>query len=125
MNKRIVTTALALATLLGVALLSGCQDVSTELKAPKYKTGIAETETKMSAFKGQFPQQYASYMKNNEDRIMTDYKGSVPYHKNDNVNPLPKGFKHAQPYLKNLCWAIRSCMNIMKRAATPMPLTTS
>ena len=34
MNKRIVTTALALATLLGVALLSGCQDVSTELKAP-------------------------------------------------------------------------------------------
>ena len=102
MNKRIVTTALALATLLGVALLSGCQDVSTELKAPKYKTGIAETETKMSAFKGQFPQQYASYMKNNEDRIMTDYKGSVPYHKNDNVNPLPKGFKHAQPYLKNL-----------------------
>ena len=27
MNKRIVTTALALATLLGVALLSGCQDV--------------------------------------------------------------------------------------------------
>ena len=97
MNKRIVTTALALATLLGVALLSGCQDVSTELKAPKYKTGIAETETKMSAFKGQFPQQYASYMKNNEDRIMTDYKGSVPYHKNDNVNPLPKGFKHAQP----------------------------
>jgi nitrite reductase (cytochrome c-552) len=35
MNKRIVTTALALATLLGVALLSGCQDVSTELKAPQ------------------------------------------------------------------------------------------
>ncbi len=102
MNKRIVTTALALATLLGVALLSGCQDVSTELKAPKYKTGIPETELKMSAFKGQFPQQYASYMKNNEDTVMTEYKGSVPYHKNDNVNPLPKGFKHAQPYLKNL-----------------------
>ena len=57
MNKRIVTTALASAMLLGVVLLSGCQDVSTELKAPKYKTGIAETETKMSAFKGQFPQQ--------------------------------------------------------------------
>ena len=63
MNKRSVTTALALATLLGVALLSGCQDVSTELKAPKYKTGIPETELNMSAFKAQFPQQYASYMK--------------------------------------------------------------
>ena len=59
MNKRIVTMALALATLLGIALLSGCQDVSTELQAPKYKTGIAETELKMSAFKKAFPQQYA------------------------------------------------------------------
>ena len=33
---------------------------------------------------------------------MTEYKGSVPFHKNDDVNPLPKGYKHAQPYLKNL-----------------------
>ena len=76
MNKRIVTTALALATLLGVALLSGCQDVSTELKAPKYKTGIPETELKMSAFKAQFPQQYASYMKNNENGLNKGFKGT-------------------------------------------------
>lgn len=78
MNKRIVTTALALAMLLGLALLSGCQDVSTELKAPKYKTGIPETELNMSAFKAQFPQQYASYMKNNQDTVMTTIKGRFP-----------------------------------------------
>ena len=68
----------------------------------------------------------ASYMKNNEDTVMTEYKGSVPYHKNDNVNPLPKGFKHAQPYLKNL-WLGYPFMyeyHEMKRVATPTPLTT-
>ena len=54
MNKRIVTTALALATLLGVALLSGCQDVSTELKAPKYKTGIPETNSRCRPSRASF-----------------------------------------------------------------------
>ena len=97
MNKRIVTTALALATLLGVALLSGCQDVSTELKAPKYKTGIPETELKMSAFKGQFPQQYASYMKNNEDTVMTEYKGSVPITRMTTSIPCPRASNMPSP----------------------------
>lgn len=102
MNKHIRTMALAVSALLGAALLSGCNDVSTELKAPAYKTNIKDDETRMSAFKADFPDQYASYQKNNESEVMTEYKGSVPYHKNDNVDPLPKGFKHAQPYLKNL-----------------------
>ena len=33
---------------------------------------------------------------------MTEYGGSVAYSKHDNVNPLPEGYKYAQPYLKNL-----------------------
>lgn len=102
MTNRIFSLALAVSALLGVALLSGCNDVSTELKTPTYNTKIKEDETRMSAFKAEFPEQYASYQKNKESEVMTEYKGSVPYRKNDNVNPLPKGFKHAQPYLKNL-----------------------
>jgi len=46
--------------------------------------------------------QYKSYQKNNDDTQMTEYNGSVPHRKHDNVNPLPEGYKHAQPYLKNL-----------------------
>ncbi|WP_429886307.1 ammonia-forming cytochrome c nitrite reductase subunit c552 [Geoalkalibacter halelectricus] len=46
--------------------------------------------------------QYRTYLKNNDDTQMTEYGGSVPHRKHDNVNPLPKGYKHAQPYLKNL-----------------------
>ena len=102
MTKQIFRTAAFLSLVAGLALLAGCNDVSTELKAPTYKTGIAKDETRSSVFEKQFPLQYASYMKNNESEVMTEYKGSVPYHKNDDVNPLPDGFKHAQPYLKAL-----------------------
>ena len=102
MTKSNIHKALGAAALLGMVLLTGCQDVSTDLKPPKYKTSIPENATRISSFKTEFPQQYASYMKNNETSVMTEYKGSIPYNKNDNVNPLPKGFKHAQPYLKNL-----------------------
>lgn len=33
---------------------------------------------------------------------MTEFGGSVPHRKHDDFNDLPKGYKHAQPYLKNL-----------------------
>jgi nitrite reductase (cytochrome c-552) len=33
---------------------------------------------------------------------MTEYKGSVPYNKHNSIDPLPEGYKYAQPYLKNL-----------------------
>ncbi len=45
---------------------------------------------------------YQSYLQNKDDTRMTEYGGSVPLRKHDGVNPLPKGYKHAQPYLKNL-----------------------
>ncbi|MBB5022670.1 ammonia-forming cytochrome c nitrite reductase subunit c552 [Desulfurispira natronophila] len=46
--------------------------------------------------------QYQSYMKNNDDTQMTEYGGSVPHRKHDCINDLPEGYKHCQPYLKNL-----------------------
>lgn len=84
------------------AFTAGCSDVSTELKTPVYKTKLTAEEIRNSAFKPEFPKQYASYERNDETTVMTEYKGSVPFNKNDNVNPLPEGYRHAQPYLKNL-----------------------
>jgi nitrite reductase (cytochrome c-552) len=46
--------------------------------------------------------QYQSYLLNHDDSQMTEYGGSVQHRKHDDFNPLPKGYKHAQPYLKNL-----------------------
>jgi nitrite reductase (cytochrome c-552) len=46
--------------------------------------------------------QYQSYLKNNDDTQMTEYGGSVPHQKHNHWDSLPKGYKHAQPYLKNL-----------------------
>ncbi len=85
-------------------VLAGCDDdkVSTELTTPVYKTGLGEKEYKLDPFLEVFPEHALSYKRNDESEIMTAYKGSVNYRKNDNINPLPKGFKHAQPYLKNL-----------------------
>ncbi len=48
------------------------------------------------------PQYHQSYVKNYDDTEMTEYGGSVPHRKHDDFNPLPKGYQHAQPYLKNL-----------------------
>jgi nitrite reductase (cytochrome c-552) len=85
----------------GLALMVGCSNVS-EPTPPSYKTSLDEKEVDITAFKPVFPLHYETYLGNNEDKIMTEYGGSVPYDKHDNVNPLPKGYKHAQPYLKNL-----------------------
>lgn len=46
--------------------------------------------------------QYQSYLQNYDDTQMTEYGGSVPHRKHDDFNPLPTGYHHAQPYLKNL-----------------------
>jgi nitrite reductase (cytochrome c-552) len=46
--------------------------------------------------------QYQLYLKNSDDTQMTEYGGSVPHDKHDGINALPLGYKHAQPYLKNL-----------------------
>ncbi len=101
MCKKFIPVLLLIALGIFVAVVVGCSD-NTGPVVPTYKTSIAKDELRSSAFKKEFPNQYLTYERNNEDKIMTEYKGSVPYHKNDKVDPLPKGFKHAQPYLKNL-----------------------
>jgi nitrite reductase (cytochrome c-552) len=97
-STKTILTTLAL----GLALaLTGCSEVS-EPKTPEFKTKLSSEETKNSAFKAEFPLHYETYLRNNDDQAMTEYGGSVPHNKNDGVNPLPEGYKHAQPYLKNL-----------------------
>jgi len=101
-KKSISIYSLILGSLLGISLLlSSCSDVG-ELNPPVYKTKLAADEIRNSAFKNEFPLQYATYEKNNETQVMTEYNGSVNYSKHNNVDPLPEGYKHAQPYLKNL-----------------------
>lgn len=96
MRKSILLLAAAFA-----AVACGCSDVS-EPTVPQFKTKLSSDEIRNSVFKVEFPLHYETYLRNNESQIMTEYGGSVPYDKHDNVNPLPKGYKHAQPYLKNL-----------------------
>lgn len=91
------TTTILTTLALGLALaLTGCSEVS-EPKTPEFKTKLSSEETKNSAFKAEFPLHYETYLRNNEDTVMTEYGGSVPYNKHDGVNPLPEGYKHAQP----------------------------
>lgn len=102
MINQIILKSVYRLLLCSVVVFSGCGDVDTELKTPEYNTGLPADHLGNLAFKKIFPLHYASYELNNESSIMTVYKGSVPYMKNDNKDPLPEGYKYAQPYLKNL-----------------------
>ncbi len=84
--------------------LAGCDDskVTTELKTPVYATGLGEKEYKNTPIMEKFPNHALSFKRNDEAEVMTKFKGSVNFRKNDNVNPLPKGYEYTQPYLKNL-----------------------
>ncbi len=89
------------ATIAAMVAIAGCSTAEEPL-TPVYKTGLGKEEIRNSAFEKKFPLQYATYLRNDESTTMTEYGGSVPYNKNDDQNPLPEGYKHAQPYLKNL-----------------------
>ena len=99
MRSMKITVAM-LAAALALAL-AACTDVS-DPKTPQFKTDLPETELRNSAFKADFPLHYETFLRNNESEIMTEYGGSVAYNKHDNVSPLPEGYKHAQPYIKNI-----------------------
>ena len=60
MTNRIFSFAFCVAALSTVLLAAGCQDVSTELAPPTYKTGIPDTELRFTPFKKEFPREYAS-----------------------------------------------------------------
>jgi len=86
-------------------VLVGCGQQTEGPTPPTYKTGLKSEETRNSAFEKLFPAQWTTYQRNNLDNVqqLTDFGGPVPWDKNDNVNPPPKGNpKAAQPYLKNL-----------------------
>ncbi len=99
--SRILSAIACCACLGAVLLISGCSD-AVEPVTPVYKTNLPKEEIRNSQFEKVFPLHYKTYLRNDESTIMTEYGGSVPYNKHDNVNPLPEGYKHAQPYLKNL-----------------------
>ena len=101
-SDRCIQVGLMALALSCMMLAGGCSDANTQLETPKYKTGLGPEELRSSALKDKFPAQYASVQKNNESTVMTEYKGSVPFQKHNDFEPLPKGYKHAQPYLKNL-----------------------
>lgn len=99
MRKHMFFSWVVLTGLLLVAI--GCSDVS-EPTTPTYETNLSSDEIKNSEFKSEFPLHYETYLRNDESEIMTEYGGSVNHNKHDGVNPLPEGYKYAQPYLKNL-----------------------
>lgn len=101
MRKQLILACFLVGAVAVAMLAAGCSDAQEPL-TPTYKTNLDKKEIRNSAFQTQFPKQYKTYEGNNETTVMTEYKGSVPFRKNDNKNELPKGYKHAQPYLKNL-----------------------
>ncbi|GEM_PF-159968 len=100
-DSRSIHTVILMFSLAVLALLAGCSKAQ-EPVPPVFDTGLSSEEIRNSVFKEIFPLHYETYLRNNETEIMTEYGGSVAYDKHDNVNPLPKGYKYAQPYLKNL-----------------------
>lgn len=100
MNKSPLT--LVGAALACAMLCAGCDDTHV-VKAPVFNTNLPAFTNQASSFEKIFPRQYATYKQNDESTVMTEYNGSSNYRKNDNVHQTPpQGWKHAQPYLKNL-----------------------
>lgn len=100
MSRKLLIICMLVAFAAAAALI-GCSDAREPL-APVYKTKIAKNELRNSAFKDEFPQQYETYLRNNDSDSRTAFKADYAFRKNDNVNEPKKGFDKAQPYLKNL-----------------------
>ncbi|OEF96870.1 ammonia-forming cytochrome c nitrite reductase subunit c552 [Desulfuribacillus alkaliarsenatis] len=88
--------------LVALLIAVGCSSNVPTTATPTYSTGLGSYEPDNTKFQDIFPVHYNSYLRNNDDTQMTVYGGSVPHRKNDGVNPLPKGYRFSQPYLKNL-----------------------
>ena len=103
MSKHLLILAVAGIVTLGTA---GCSsDNVQEPITPTYKTGLKASERSSEEFGKVFPQQYKSYLKNNETGLDTEttFKASFHFRKNDDTNKPPVGKPGAaQPYLKNL-----------------------
>jgi nitrite reductase (cytochrome c-552) len=86
--------------LVGIAVSLGAQSTGTAT------TPAVKAESKWELGEGNLAfrnlPHYQAYLANKDDTQVTEFGGSVPYRKHDDFNPLPKGYKHSQPYLKNL-----------------------
>ncbi len=102
MNKAKTLILLTLVAVVIAMVIVGCQGNVPPPITPTFETGLSATEDNNLAFKKLFPLHFQSYLNNNDDSQMTEYGGSVPHDKHDGINQLPIGYKHAQPYLKNL-----------------------
>lgn len=101
---RYPTLLLAAAVLAGgvYSLSAQSTDEATAPKTPGAFQPASEFELGEGNLAFENLPQYQSYLENNDDSQMTEYGGSVPHQKHNDFDPLPRGYKHAQPYLKNL-----------------------
>ena len=98
--NRALPLVISVALLFRSLVFTSCTEVPDPV-TPSYKTTLAPTEIKNSAFQGFFPIHYQTYLENNDDSQMTEYGGSVPHEKHL-CGDLPQAYKYCQPYLKNL-----------------------
>jgi nitrite reductase (cytochrome c-552) len=98
--RKFVVLAAAGAVLIGTVLSLGAQSPDREAAPAPQADSEWELGEGNLAFRN-LPQ-YKSYLENYDDTQMTEYGGSVPHQKHNDFDPLPRGYKHAQPYLKNL-----------------------
>ena len=125
MSKHLLILAVAGIVTLGTA---GCSsDNVQEPITPTYKTGLKASERSSEEFGKVFPQQYKSYLKNNETGLDTEttFKASFHFRKNDDTNKPPVGKPGAaQPYLKNLWEGYPFSYEYNEARGTPTPWKT-
>jgi nitrite reductase (cytochrome c-552) len=99
---RYLIALVAAALLVGAAMSIGAQSPGTAAAPATTASAPSEWELGEGNLKYRNLPQYKSYLLNNDDTQMTEYSGSVPHQKHNDFDPLRRGYKHAQPYLKNL-----------------------
>ena len=89
MYKRLLIV-LGLAVVGGGIVVAANYSGVKEPMVPTYATNLAAKELSNEAFGKEFPLHFASYLLNNQsdEKTMTRFKGSIPFRKNDNVNPV-------------------------------------
>jgi nitrite reductase (cytochrome c-552) len=103
---RYLITLVTGAVLVGGALAIGLQSPLAAAMSPSAAPPGAAPASEWALGEGNLAfrnlPQYKTYIANNDDTKMTEFGGSVQHQKHNDYDPLPKGYKHAQPYLKNL-----------------------
>lgn len=101
MSKIRLVTLFTLVAIITLLVAVGCTSNIPTTSTPKYNTGLDAKETSSLEYAKHFPLHYESFLRNDE-MSMTEYGGNVPHSKSNGTDALPNGYKHAQPYLKNL-----------------------